>query len=201
MRVSCFQKKFFTPSIIVRNAWYHEVMLTSHILRTSRPQFKNIAAILIIIFLSLAAWEASIFIIFVGGRGENLVEMVMFSVQVISNKLRWNSVYGYLYSYTSAVFHHMISIMLQWIAYFCSSSLVSDCNFSIYKWKDSSAELGLATHTCINSTVPSVISHNAPFVTEMCTRVHISVTKWCVVEYFYVGILRWVITMGDVGHR
>ena len=27
------------------------------------------------------------------------------------------------------------------------------------------------------------ISHNAPFVTEMCTRVHISVTKWCIVGF------------------
>ena len=29
----------------------------------------------------------------------------------------------------------------------------------------------------------SPISHNAPFVTEMCTCVHISVTKWCIVGY------------------
>ena len=27
------------------------------------------------------------------------------------------------------------------------------------------------------------ISHNAPFITEMCTHVHISVTNWCVVRY------------------
>ena len=27
------------------------------------------------------------------------------------------------------------------------------------------------------------VSHNAPFITEMCTCVHISVTKWCIVGY------------------
>ena len=29
----------------------------------------------------------------------------------------------------------------------------------------------------------SSISHNTPFVTEMCTCVHISATKWCIVRY------------------
>ena len=32
-------------------------------------------------------------------------------------------------------------------------------------------------------TAPSSISHNAPFETEMCTCEHISVAKWCIVEY------------------
>ena len=27
------------------------------------------------------------------------------------------------------------------------------------------------------------ISHNAPFVAEICTHVHISVTKWCIVGH------------------
>ena len=32
-----------------------------------------------------------------------------------------------------------------------------------------------------NHTYHDKISHNAPFCTEMCTRMHIFVTKWCIV--------------------
>ena len=42
-----------------------------------------------------------------------------------------------------------------------------------------------------NPTMHLPISHNAPFVTEMCTHVHISVTKWCIVVYLSCGILPW----------
>ena len=37
------------------------------------------------------------------------------------------------------------------------------------------------------------------FISEMCTRVHISVTKWCIVEYIclwcIVGFVRWLTSM------
>ena len=32
------------------------------------------------------------------------------------------------------------------------------------------------------------ISHNAPFITEMCTCVYISVTKWCTVGYLFEAL-------------
>ena len=41
----------------------------------------------------------------------------------------------------------------------------------------------------------SQISHNAPFCNRMCTHVHISVTKWCIVGYgagAFWGFVRWV---------
>ena len=92
------------------------------------------------------------------------------------------------------VFHHIISIMLQGFAYFCSNSLVSDNNFSIYKWKYSSAELGFVRHICTNATVPSVISHSAPF----CNRNVHSRAHFC---YKVVGCGIFICGNFEMGHK
>ena len=48
-------------------------------------------------------------------------------------------------------------------------------------------------HTSHNTPVPYPTMHH--FVTEMCTCVHISVTKWCIVGHLLkrtMGFVRWV---------
>ena len=58
-------------------------------------------------------------------------------------------------------------------------------------WHDVTRSQGISSHG-IDPIDQSHKSHNAPvpypkmhhFVTEMCTHVHISVTKWCIVGYW-----------------
>ena len=85
--------------------------------------------------------------------------------------------------------------ILKWIP---ATRHVSPCNKTCvwHDWRYPSCNLVCCKqitigHNRSNRTDPSHKSHNASdnyptvhhFVTEMCTRVHISVTKWCIVGY------------------
>ena len=94
--------------------------------------------------------------------------------------------------------HSYYSIL--WFFYACllcypSSKLVQatapagTCYYQNQRWFSITT---ICTNTCMPID-PSHKSHNAPvlyptiyhFVTEMCTCVHISVTKWCIVGYLF----------------
>ena len=60
--------------------------------------------------------------------------------------------------------------------------------FSGVMWKEGSAAINLS-HQPHGAPVPCPIMHH--FVTEMCTYVHISVTKWCIVGYLSDALWDW----------
>ena len=96
---------------------------------------------------------------------------------------KWtNTTYIYVISYSVIVsfsiqlFKFRIKIVL---------NKMSDTELSDSSW--------VLLHKSHNATVPYPTMHH--FVTEMCTSVHISVTKWCIVGYLSSCIVefgRWV---------